>query len=87
MSFFLDSPGGTEKTVLMNMLLASVRMHKKIATSVASSGIVATLSDGGKTAHSTFKLPSNLNFSETSLCNISKQSDGAHVLKECKLIV
>lgn len=43
--------------------------------------------DGGKTAHSAFKLPINLNFSETPLCNISKQSEAAHVLKECKLIV
>ncbi|XP_060874712.1 ATP-dependent DNA helicase pif1-like [Metopolophium dirhodum] len=62
-------------------------MHKKIAISVASSGIAATLLDGGKTAHSAFKLPINLNFSETPLCNISKQSDAAHVLKECKLII
>ena len=71
----------------MNLLLASVRMHKKIAISVASSGIVDTLLDGGKTAHSAFKLPINLHFSETPFCNISKQSDAAHVLKECKLIV
>jgi len=70
----------------MNLLLASVRMHTKIAISVASSGIAATLLDGGKTAHSAFKLPINLNFSKTPLCNISKQSDAAHVLKECKLI-
>ncbi|XP_015377248.1 PREDICTED: uncharacterized protein LOC107171513 [Diuraphis noxia] len=85
--FFLDVPGGIGKTFLMNLLLASVRMHKKIAISVASSGIVTTLLDGGKTAHSAFKLPINLNFSETPLCNISKQSDAAHVHKECKLIV
>jgi len=85
--FFLDAPGGTGKTFFMNLLLASVRMHKKIAISVASSGIAATLLDGGKTAHSAFKLPINLNCSETPLCNISKQSDAAHVLKESKLIV
>ena len=36
---------------------------------------------------SAFKLPLNLNYSETPLCNISKQSDTAQVLKECKLIV
>jgi len=71
----------------MNLFLARVRMHKKIEISVAFSGIAATLLDGGKTAHSAYKLPINLNFCETPLCNISKQSDAAHVLKECKLIV
>lgn len=85
--FFLDAPGGTGKTFLLNLLLASVRKDRKIAISVASSGIAATLLDGGKTAHSAFKLPLNLNISQTPLCNISKQSDTAKVLKECKLIV
>ena len=85
--FFLDAPGGTGKTFLINLLLACVRMNKNIAISVASSGIAATLLDGGKTAHSAFKLPLNLNHSETPLCNISKQSDTAYVLRQCKLIV
>ncbi|XP_008482471.2 uncharacterized protein LOC103519163 [Diaphorina citri] len=85
--FFLDAPGGTGKTFLINLLLASVRKDKKIAISVASSGIAATLLDGGKTAHSAFKLPLNLNHSETPLCNISKQSDTAKVLQKCQLIV
>lgn len=54
---------------------------------MTSSGIAPTLLDGGNTTHSTFKLPLNLNFTETLLCNISKQNDAANVLKECKLIV
>jgi len=66
----LDAPGETGKTFLVNLLLASVRTHKKIAISVASSGIAATLLDGGKTAHSAFKLPINLKFSETTNCII-----------------
>jgi len=43
--------------------------------------------DGGKTTHSAFKLPINLNYTETFLCNISKQCNAAHVLRESKLIV
>lgn len=54
---------------------------------VASSGIAATLLDGGKTAHSAFNLPLNLNYTENPLCNIKKQSNLAKVLRECKLII
>ncbi|XP_030762665.1 ATP-dependent DNA helicase RRM3-like [Sitophilus oryzae] len=85
--FFLDAPGGTGKTFLINLLLAKVRSNRGIALAVASSGIAATLLQGGKTAHAAFKLPLNLTNIETPLCNISKQSNTAHVLRDCKLIV
>ncbi|XP_044591497.1 ATP-dependent DNA helicase pif1-like [Cotesia glomerata] len=85
--YFLDAPGGTGKTFLINLLLAKIRSEKNIAIAVASSGIAATLIDGGKTAHSAFKLPLNLGYSESPLCNISKQSDMAHVLRETKIII
>ncbi|GFU27610.1 ATP-dependent DNA helicase [Trichonephila clavipes] len=63
-------------------------IYDKILNSISSnSGIAATLIDGGKTAHSAFKLPLNLHHSESVNCNISKQSDMAHVLREAKLII
>ena len=68
-------------------MLATIRGERNIAVPIASSGIAATLIDGGKTAHSAFKLPLNLNHSESALCNISKQSDIAQVLREAKVIV
>ncbi|KAL4091658.1 hypothetical protein QTP88_026315 [Uroleucon formosanum] len=49
--------------------------------------VAATLLHGGKTAHSAFKLPLNLNTIEIPTCNINKQSNMANVLKKCKLIV
>ncbi|GFV51715.1 ATP-dependent DNA helicase [Trichonephila clavipes] len=61
------------------------RCERSIA--IASSGIAATLIDGGKTAHSAFKLPLNLHHSESVNCNISEQSDMVHVLREAKLII
>lgn len=67
--------------------MARIRKDRGIALAVASSGIAATLLEGGKTAHSAFKLPLNLIRVETPMCNISKQSNMAQVLKECKLIV
>jgi len=65
-TFFLDAPGGTGKTFVINILLARVRKDHGIA----SSGIAATLLEGGKTAHSVFKLPLNLTRVETPMCNI-----------------
>ncbi|GFT05676.1 ATP-dependent DNA helicase [Trichonephila clavipes] len=63
-------------------------IYDKILNSISSNtGIAAFLIDGGKTAHSAFKLPLNLHHSESVNCNISKQSDMAHVLREAKLII
>ncbi|XP_067120502.1 uncharacterized protein [Centruroides vittatus] len=59
---FLDCSRRTGKTFLINLILAKIRANKQIAIGVASSGIAATLIEGGKTAHSAFKLPFNLNF-------------------------
>jgi hypothetical protein len=84
---FLDAPGGTGKTFVINLLLAKIRQQSKIAIAVASSGIAATLLHGGRTAHSTLKLPLNLTQCETPLCNISKGTGEAKVLQECELIV
>ena len=85
--FFLDAPGGTGKTFLLNLLLAKVRGGGQIALAVASSGIAATLLSGGRTAHSTFKLPLNLCQQESPTCYIKKGTDEANVLEQCSLIV
>ncbi|GFQ80571.1 ATP-dependent DNA helicase [Trichonephila clavata] len=84
---FLDAPGGTGKTFLLNLLFAFVRKEKDMAVAVASSGIAATLLAGGRTAHSAFKLPLDLARSDSATCNISKGTGQGHVLKTCKLIV
>ncbi|XP_076298040.1 uncharacterized protein LOC143217539 [Lasioglossum baleicum] len=83
----LDAPGGTGKSFLIRVLLAKVRSSGKIALAVASSGIAATLLPGGRTAHSTFKIPIDLDRSETPICNISRNSDLAKVIQDCHLIV
>lgn len=54
---FIDGPGGTGKTFLFNALLDSVRHKNDIAIAVAHNGTAATLLKGGRTAHSTFKIP------------------------------
>ncbi|GBP66695.1 hypothetical protein EVAR_79050_1 [Eumeta japonica] len=83
----LDAPGGTGKTFVISLILAEIRSNNGIALAVASSGIAATLLDGGRTAHSVFKLPLNIQNNPDAVCNIKKQSSMATVLKRCKLII
>ena len=71
-TFFLDAPGGTGKTFLISLVLATLRQRSDIAIAVASSGIAATLLEGGRTAHSAFKLPLNLQTTKKPTCNIAK---------------
>lgn len=85
--YFIDAPGGTGKTFLLSLILATIRSDNKIALAVASSGIAATLLDGGRTAHSALKLPLNITTIESPTCNISKTSAMAKVLQQCKIIV
>ncbi|GFV04882.1 ATP-dependent DNA helicase [Trichonephila clavipes] len=45
--FFIDAPGGTGKTFLLSLILATIRSQNNIALAIASSEIAATLLDGG----------------------------------------
>ena len=84
-AFFNDGPGGTGKTFVYNTILAKVRSQGQIAQAMASSGIAALLLQGGRTVHSRLKVPISLN--ELSVCNISKQSALAKLIKSAKLLV
>ena len=64
--------GETGKTFVINLTLAKVRSAGHVALSVASSGIAATLLDGGTTAHSRFKIPIDIDVDST--CKIPAQS-------------
>ena len=85
--FFLDAPGGTGKTFLKSLILAMIRSQKGIALALASSGIADMLLEGGRTAHSAFKLPLNMLRNETPTCNLSRNSAMAKVLQQSKFIV
>jgi hypothetical protein len=55
--FFIDAPGGTGKTFVLNTIAAYYRSKQKVVLCNASSGIAAVLLEGGRTAHSRFKIP------------------------------
>jgi len=74
--FFLDAPGGTGKTFLISLILAKIRSQKKIALAFASSGIAATLLDGGRTAHSALKLPLDIHKKPNAMSNLKKKRNG-----------
>lgn len=83
--FFIYGYGGTGKTFLWKTLSAAIRSKGHIVLNVASSGIASLLLTGGRTAHSRFSIPINLN--EDSLCHIKPNSDVACLLKKTSLII
>ena len=85
LAVYVDAPGGTGKTYTFNTLLAAVRAQREVALAVAFSGIAATLLDGGRTFHSRFKAPLQVN--ATSTCNVPVQSPLADLIRRTRLIV
>ncbi|XP_021995720.1 uncharacterized protein LOC110892890 [Helianthus annuus] len=83
--FFIDGPGGTGKTFLYIALLAEIRSRGLIALATASSGAAANNMPGGRTAHSRFQIP--LNLENNSMCNIKKQSGAAKLIRSAKVII
>ena len=87
--FFVHSAGGGGKTFVCNTIAAAVHFgaHEncKVALCVASSGIASLLLDGGRTAHSCFKIPIPVH--ENSFCSIKKVSVLSHVLKQTGIII
>jgi len=83
--FFLQGPAGTGKTFLYCALAAYFRARGKIVLCVASSGIAAQLLPGGRTAHSQFKIP--LDIDELSCCNFSKNSQLAALIRVASLVI
>ena len=86
---FLCARGETGKTHALKSLLAATRSLEEnivtVALAVVSSGISATDLNGGRTAHSRFKIP--LQIHETSSLNIPYQSALARLIRVSKVIV
>ena len=83
--FFLDALGGTGKTFVAETILADIRSRGEIAMAVAFSGIAALLLPGGRTVHSRFNLP--IKFDDTTIGDISQQSNAAEAIRLAKIII
>ncbi|XP_071739185.1 uncharacterized protein [Rutidosis leptorrhynchoides] len=77
--------GGTGKTFLWKTLSTAIRSKGKIVLNVASSGIASLLLSGGRTAHSRFVIPININ--EDFVCSINVNSQLADLLRQASLII
>jgi ATP-dependent DNA helicase PIF1 len=83
--FFLYGYGGTGKTYIWRALSAALRSKGEIVLTVASSGIAALLIPGGRTAHSRFSIP--INIDEYSTCEIGPKDPSAELIRRAKLII
>ncbi|GJY66481.1 DNA helicase, partial [Tanacetum coccineum] len=82
---FVYGHGGTGKTFLWKAITSALRLQEKIVLTVASSGIASLLLPAGRTAHSRFQIP--LNLQDESTCNIKKNSQLADLLRHTNLII
>ena len=83
--FFVSGHSGTGKTFLRNALIAYLRGFKRIVLAVASSGVASLLLPGGRTAHSRFKIPIDLD--DNGVCDIRRSTKLSALIKSASLII
>jgi hypothetical protein len=82
---FVHGHGGTGKTFSWHTIINRVRSEGLILLVVASSGIASLLLPGGRTSHSRFKIPLEVN--ENSTCVIKHNTHLSRLLEMTSLIV
>lgn len=83
--FLVDAAAGTRKTFLYNTLIHAIRERNNVVIPLSFTGIAASLFPGGKTLHSAFSLPLDLN--ETSACGLKANHLFARKIKNASLII
>lgn len=83
--FFVNGHGGTGKTFVWRTIISRLRSEEKIVLAVASSGIASLLIEGGRTAHSRFRIP--LDIDEHTTCDVKQNSMLAELMRKSDLIV
>jgi hypothetical protein len=83
--FFVSGYGGTGKTFLWGAVVAWLRSQRKIVLTVASSGVASLLLPGGRTAHSRFKIPCDLD--DDTICDIRRGSMLCELIEETALVI
>ncbi|KAM0863479.1 hypothetical protein ACQ4PT_044573 [Festuca glaucescens] len=83
--FFVSGHGGIGKTFLWTSIIARLRADDHVVLAVASSGVASLLLPGGRTAHSRFRIPVEIN--ERTMCTISRGSNLAKLIEKATLIL
>ena len=83
--FFIDAPGGTGKTYMLNKIIEKLTFDGKNVCATASSGVSAILLNGGGTIHSKFRLPQEID--EDTPCDITRQSKRAKEIRNMDVLI
>ncbi|KAI7949992.1 hypothetical protein MJO28_008813 [Puccinia striiformis f. sp. tritici] len=83
--FYLDGPGGTGKTFLLNSIIDFAAVSYIPTKVVAASGVAALLLTGGQTAHSAFKIP--IDAEQNVECSFEADTLLGEELKSIRLII
>jgi hypothetical protein len=83
--FFIDAPGGTGKTYLLNAIISYADSKRINICASALSGIAATLLTRGKTAHAHHKIP--IPCHHDSSCSLTRRSRGGRLLINARVII
>ena len=82
---FVDAPGGTGKTFLINTLIKALCGEGKKVVSAASSGVASLLLIGGRTLHASFWIGKKVD--ATTVCKIERGTARARMVRELDFIV
>ena len=81
--FFLDGPGGSGKTYLLNTIIRVLKSRATIVMPFATTGIASLLMDSGRTAHSGYKLP--IPATECTTSSMLLESEEADIMRRSSL--
>ena len=88
--FFIQASGGCGKSFWANGVSAALRVAGHSPVVVAASGLAATVLDGGRTAHSTFGIPIDIDENAFCTCNTTEKraimSCSAVFWDECSMV-
>lgn len=82
---YLDGPGGTGKTFLLNTIIHAFLCDAKTVVAVSSAGVSALLLHNGSTAHSAFAIPLSVDYNST--CGLTGKDSKSILLKSAHLVI
>ena len=83
--FFIQASAGTGKTFLLKTIASYIRSKGDICLCNATSGIAATLFEGGQTLHCRFKIP--VGVTKNAPLTITRNSKHADLIRKAKCIM
>ncbi|KAJ8972644.1 hypothetical protein NQ317_003239 [Molorchus minor] len=83
--FFINAAAGAGKSFIFQTLITVLRGENITTVALAPTGIAASLMKGGRTIHSRFRLPLDIN--ETTVTGVTPRSESGRLIRDAKLII